>query len=46
MLKIVVLNDNRCDNDDFKCEHGISLYIAYNGRKVLFDAGQTEIFIC
>lgn len=45
MFKIVVLNDNRCDNDDFKCEHGISLYIEYNGSKVLFDAGQTDIFI-
>ena len=45
MLKIVVLNDNRCDNDSLKCEHGLSLYMEYNGKKVLFDAGQTDIFI-
>ncbi len=45
MLKIIVLNDNRCDNSNFKCEHGISLYIEYNGSRVLFDAGQTDIFI-
>lgn len=45
MLKIIVLNDNRCDNENFKCEHGISLLIEYNGKKVLFDAGQTDIFI-
>ena len=41
MLKIVVLNDNRCDENGFKCEHGISLYIEYDGKKFLFDAGQT-----
>lgn len=45
MLKIVVLNDNRCDNSNYKCEHGISLYIEHDGKKVLFDAGQTDIFI-
>lgn len=44
MIKIVVLNDNRC-NSDFECEHGISLFIEYNGKKVLFDCGQTDIFI-
>ncbi len=45
MIKIVVLNDNRCSNNEFECEHGISLYIEYNGKKLLFDAGQTDIFI-
>ena len=24
MVKIVVLNDNRCDDSSFRCEHGIS----------------------
>ena len=45
MLKITVLNDDRCENDTFKCEHGISLYIECNEKKILFDAGQTDIFI-
>jgi len=45
MVKIVVLNDNRCNNDNFECEHGISLYIEYDGKKILFDCGQTDIFI-
>ena len=45
MVKIVVLNDNRCNNNEFECEHGISIYIEYNGKKLLFDAGQTDIFM-
>ncbi len=45
MLKIIVLNDNRCDNNNFKYEHGISLFIEYKGKRVLFDCGQTDIFI-
>jgi len=45
MVKIVVLNDNRCDNDNFEFEHGISLFIECYGKKVLFDCGQTDIFM-
>ncbi len=25
--------------------HGLSLYIEYNGKSILFDAGQTDIFM-
>jgi len=45
MVRIVVLNDNRCDNDNFEFEHGISLFIECYGKKVLFDCGQTDIFM-
>ena len=45
MVKITVLNDNRCDNTALECEHGISLFIEYDGKRVLFDSGQTDIFI-
>ena len=45
MVKIVVLNDNRCSNSNFEHEHGISLYIESDEKKVLFDAGQTDIFL-
>jgi len=45
MVKIVVLNDNRCDDDNFEFEHGISLFIECYGKKVLFDCGQTDIFM-
>ncbi len=44
-LKIIVLNDNRCKNEEYACEHGISLLIEGYGKRVLFDAGQTEIFM-
>ena len=45
MVRIVALNDNRCSNENFKNEHGISLYIECDGKRVLFDCGQTDIFI-
>jgi len=45
MVRIVVLNDNRCDNDNFEFEHGISLFIECYKNKVLFDCGQTDIFM-
>ena len=45
MLKISVLNDNRCEDKKFECEHGISLFIEYDGKRVLFDCGQTNIFM-
>ena len=45
MVKIYVLNDNRCSNNKFENEHGMSLYIECDNKKVLFDAGQTDIFI-
>lgn len=45
MVKIVDLNDNRKINDEFENEHGISLYIECYGKRILFDAGQTDIFM-
>lgn len=44
MLKISCLNDDRCDLD-LEHEHGLSLYIEYEGTKVLFDVGQSDAFI-
>ena len=45
MVRIVALNDNRCSNENFGHEHGISLYIECYGKKILFDCGQTDIFM-
>ncbi len=45
MLKITFLNDNRCSSKNLECEHGLSILIEDNDKKVLFDAGQTDIFI-
>ena len=45
MIKITVLNDDRCNNKNLECEHGLSLLIEDNKRKVLFDTGQTDIYL-
>lgn len=45
MIRISILNDNRCDNNEYECEHGISFFIEYYDKKILFDCGQTDIFI-
>lgn len=45
MVKVAVLNDNRCDNNSLECEHGLSLYVEYDNKKFLFDSGQTDIFL-
>lgn len=42
-MKIHVLIENTTDSD-LQCEHGLSLYIEYKGRKILLDAGSTEAF--
>ena len=44
MVKITVLNDNRKINDEFESEHGLSLLIEAYGKRILMDAGQTEIY--
>jgi len=43
-MLIRVLMENSALNEGFIAEHGLSLYIEANGRKILFDAGQTEAF--
>lgn len=29
---------------DLNCEHGLSFYIEYNGKKILLDVGRTKLF--
>ena len=45
MIRITVLNDNRCNDYNLECEHGLSLLIEDNDKKVLFDTGQTDIYL-
>ena len=45
MVKITILNDNRCDDEKLECEHGLSLLIEDGDKKVLFDTGQTDIYL-
>lgn len=41
-LCIKVLVDNSAAGRNLLGEHGLSLWIEYNGRKILFDTGQTS----
>ena len=41
-MKLTVLVDNQASSN-CKAEHGLSFYIEYNNKKIVFDAGQTDI---
>lgn len=43
-MKLVTLLENSACRHGLACEHGLSLYIEVNGRKLLFDAGQGGAF--
>ena len=43
-MKITSLAENTSRRENIKAEHGLSLYIETNGRKILFDMGQTDLF--
>ncbi len=45
-LQITTLIENMQDDaGELICEHGLSLYIEFAGRKILFDTGQTGEFL-
>lgn len=44
-MKITVLAENTALNNNFGCEHGLSLFIEFNNTKILFDMGQSDLFI-
>lgn len=43
-MKITVLIENQ-GPDELKTEHGLSIYIEYDGRKYLLDSGCTDAFM-
>lgn len=43
-MKIISLLENTCKNGNFQTEHGLSLYIESNNKKILFDMGQSDLF--
>lgn len=45
MIKFTFLSENKTENPCFTAEHGLSIYITANNRKILFDAGSSDIFL-
>lgn len=43
-MKITSLLENTTEREDMRVEHGLSLYIETDNRRILFDMGQTELF--
>ena len=43
-MKIISLVENTSALPDIDAEHGLSLYIETENRRILFDMGQTELF--
>lgn len=44
-MNITVLNENTAGKRGFLAEHGLSLLIEADGRRWLFDTGQTDVFL-
>lgn len=44
-MKICMLIDNRRVNDSFHEEHGLSIYIEFENKKILFDTGNSGLFL-
>ncbi len=44
-MKITALIENAPLSDDYYSEHGLSLYIETSQNKILFDMGQTDLFL-
>ena len=44
-MRIFTLMEDTACASDFVCEHGLSFYIEANGQKLLFDMGQTDLFL-
>lgn len=43
-MRIVTLAENTSCREALPCEHGLSLYVETAGKRILFDAGQTELY--
>lgn len=44
-MKIVTLMEDTACAPEFVCEHGLSFYIETDDKKLLFDMGQTDLFL-
>ena len=44
-MKIISLIENTSLNKEMETEHGLSLYIEFKNHKILFDMGQSDMFL-
>lgn len=44
-MRITILTDNSSINNSFLTEHGLSVFIEKDNRKILFDTGATDAFL-
>ena len=44
-MKLYTLMEDTAAAPEFACEHGLSFYIQANGKKLLFDMGQTDLYL-
>ena len=42
LLKVLI--ENTACSEEFHHEHGLSLYLEANGKKMLFDVGASDLF--
>jgi len=43
-MKVITLFENRTISKEYKCKHGLSLYIETSNNKILFDTGTDKSF--
>ncbi|ABR47618.1 beta-lactamase domain protein [Alkaliphilus metalliredigens QYMF] len=44
-MKVITLIENRTISKEYKCKHGLSLYIETSNHKILFDTGTDDSFV-
>ncbi len=44
-MVIKVLSENTATNENFACEHGLSVYLESSEHKLLFDTGASDLFL-
>lgn len=44
-MRMHILTDNRTRKQDFLAEHGLSLFIEYENTNILFDTGQSDVYL-
>ena len=45
MFRIVPLVENTTSTTDYKCKHGLCIYVQTDNHKILFDVGPNSLFL-